>query len=95
MTDSLYFQLSAIDTLMFRDGRPFNQGDTGASEAVSIFPPLPPTIIGAIRAALWKHKGGPWPSNGSLGNGTNWQDDENVLGVAYKLVLYRTLYWRY
>ena len=72
-------QINAIDTLMFRDGRPFNQADAGASEAVSIFPPYPPTIVGAIRAALWKHKGGAWPLDGSLGNGTNWQSGNKIL----------------
>lgn len=76
---ALHVRISAIDTLMFRDGRPFNQADAGASEAVSVFPPYPPTIVGAVRAALWKHIGGGWPSCGSLGNGTNWQSEGNVL----------------
>ena len=41
--------LQANDTFFFRDGRPFTKGDQ--SEGYSIFPPLPPTILGALRAA--------------------------------------------
>ena len=82
MTD-LHLHMDAIDTLMFRDGRPFNQNDAGASVAVSVFPPFPPTIVGAVRAALWQQLGGTgkdWDSD-KLGTGTNWQkkDDNNFL----------------
>lgn len=72
MTKSLGLVIDPIDTLMFRDGRPFNQSDEGASEAVSVFPPYPPTIVGAVRAALWGAAGGVWDEK-KLGNGTNWQ----------------------
>ena len=66
-------KLSAIDTLMFRDGRPFNQNDAGASEAASVFPPWPPTIVGAVRAKLWQDElKGSWHPD-RLGSGTNWQ----------------------
>ena len=41
--------LQANDTFFFRDGRPFTKGDQ--SEGYSIFPPLPPTILGALRTA--------------------------------------------
>ena len=41
--------LQANDTFFFRDGRPFRKGDQ--SEGYSIFPPLPPTILGALRTA--------------------------------------------
>lgn len=70
----LNLHIGSVDTLMFRDGRPFNQADFGASEAVSVFPPYPPTVVGAVRAALWQGPlGGDWkPSR--LGTGTNWQD---------------------
>ncbi len=77
MTD-LHLHINAVDTLMFRDGRPFNQSDAGASEAVSVFPPYPPTLVGAVRAALWQGPlKGVWCSQ-KLGSGTNWQRD--VLG---------------
>lgn len=77
MTD-LHLKFDAIDTLMFRDGRPFNQNDAGASEAVSVFPPYPPTIVGAVRAALWSSL--PKWDVQKLGDGTNWQDKNNILG---------------
>ena len=41
--------LQANDTFFFRDGRPFTKGDQ--AEGYSIFPPLPPTILGALRTA--------------------------------------------
>ncbi len=71
MTD-FHFKIDAVDTLMFRDGRPFNQMDAGASEAVSVFPPYPPTLVGAIRAMLWQGPlEGCWDKD-RLGNGTDW-----------------------
>lgn len=80
MSKQLHLVLNAIDTLMFRDGRPFNQNDAGASEAVSVFPPYPPTLVGAVRAALWQGpQKGKWDAE-LLGDGTNWQADENRLG---------------
>ena len=41
--------LQANDTFFFRDGRPFTKGDQ--SEGYSIFPPMPSTILGALRTA--------------------------------------------
>jgi len=43
------FEIEPYDVLLFRDGRPFNPGDW----AYSIFPPLPSTFQGAIRAKIW------------------------------------------
>jgi CRISPR-associated protein Cmr3 len=43
-------QLEALDTLFFRDGRPFNMGEE--SQAEGLFPPLPSTVLGAFRS-LW------------------------------------------
>jgi len=74
MADPVHLHINAIDTLMFRDGRPFNQNDAGASEAVSVFPPYPPTVVGAVRAALWKQL--PKWDTDKLGTGTNWQKDK-------------------
>lgn len=57
------FIVDPIDTLFFRDSQPFNQGEGGNSVAASLFPPLPTTIVGAIRAALARGHGwpgGPW-----------------------------------
>ncbi len=40
-----------LDTLFFRDGRPFNQGE-GNGGVESLFPPSPTTLVGAARVAL-------------------------------------------
>lgn len=52
--NKLDLEIRPVDTLMFRDGRPFNQGDPGAAEAVSVFPPYPSTVSGMVRALLPK-----------------------------------------
>ena len=52
--------LHPLDTLFFRDGRPYNQDDPGQAEAASVFPPHPPTVVGAVRAALARAMG--WPA---------------------------------
>jgi CRISPR-associated protein Cmr3 len=73
------FRLTALDALMFRDGRPFNQGDEGSDAAVSRFLPPPPTIAGALRLmfanALGYKSQEDWKA-GVLGDGVNWQDDK-------------------
>ncbi len=79
MSDFRWLSLSALDTWMFRDGRPFDQSDAGAAEATSIFPPWPPTVVGAVRAALWQGlPGGKWDKS-LLGDGTDWAE-EGTLG---------------
>lgn len=60
------FLLQPSDTLFLRDGRPFNQGEGAAGAASSVFPPHPPTVVGALRAAFagalgWR--GGAWPQH--------------------------------
>ncbi len=51
------------DTLFFRDGRPFNQGESCAG-LISLFPPSPFTLVGAARTAWARAMGwsgiGPW-----------------------------------
>ncbi|MDP6751145.1 MAG: type III-B CRISPR module-associated protein Cmr3 [Candidatus Poribacteria bacterium] len=44
------------DGLFFRDGRPFSSGQQ--TEGYSIFPPLPSTLMGAIRSAYIAQEGG-------------------------------------
>lgn len=50
-----------LDTLFFRDGRPFNQGE-GNGGVESLFPPSPTTLVGAARVALARQLG--WPGRG-------------------------------
>lgn len=47
-----------LDTLFFRDGRPYNKDESNA-QVVSQFPPFAPTLIGAARAAFARKLG--WP----------------------------------
>ena len=44
-------ELEALDTLFFRDGRPFSMGDE--SWADGVFPPFPSVIYGALRTAYF------------------------------------------
>lgn len=51
----MYILLKPTDVLMFRDGRPFNQGEQHTARTV--FPPSPRTIHGALRAQMLRHAG--------------------------------------
>lgn len=64
------------DTLFFRDGRPFHQDDEGLAEARSVFPPYPPTMVGAFRAAFARSLG--WRD----GPRSNWTDLIAAPGAA-------------
>ncbi len=74
--------LHPLDTFFFRDGRPYNQDDPGQVEAASLFPPYPPTVVGAVRAAVARAMG--WPGSAwdtaALGDGVNWQAGDRSLG---------------
>jgi CRISPR-associated protein Cmr3 len=85
----LHLQIRPVDTLMFRDGRPFNQGDPGAAEAASVFPPFPPTVVGMVRALLAREMKRRFPEIGwdersdwskcaklvdALGSGVDWRE---------------------
>ncbi|GIX17749.1 MAG: CRISPR-associated protein Cmr3 [Rhodothalassiaceae bacterium] len=79
-----WFTFEPLDSLFFRDGRPFNQDDPNQADTTSLFPPYPPTMVGALRAALaralgWngRREGKAWPEE-VLGTGTDWQDEENT-----------------
>ena len=74
--------LHPLDTLFFRDGRPYNQDDPGQAEAASLFPPHPPTVVGAVRAACARALGWPGQSweTAALGDGVNWQAGDEALG---------------
>lgn len=47
-----FYTIEPFDTTAFRDGRPFEQDDQGLAETVSVFPPPPPAIAGAVMVAL-------------------------------------------
>lgn len=50
--------LNALDTLFFRESRPFDT--IGGSELVSVFPPPPRTVLGAVRTAIGDALGVDW-----------------------------------
>ena len=52
----MWYKIEPLDTLFFRDGRPFSMG--AETWANSIFPPYPSTVYGAIRTWLIFEKGG-------------------------------------
>ncbi len=65
-----------LDTLFFRDGRPYEQGEASQAGVVSRFPPPPPTLVGAVRAGLARSMGwkcGGWSADicARLGNGAD------------------------
>lgn len=56
--------LCPIDTWFFRDSTPFTQGESPQAGVASVFPPHPPSVVGAIRAAVARSLGwdgrSPW-----------------------------------
>jgi CRISPR-associated protein Cmr3 len=60
----MLIRFEPIDTLFFRDGRPYHQGENTQTNVPSRFPPSPTTLVGAIRAAWARALGwsgyGPW-----------------------------------
>ena len=70
-------RLHPVDTWFFRDGTPFTAVGAPQENVDSLFPPHPPTVVGALRAALAYTNGWngavPWPSRISdvLGDGPN------------------------
>ena len=72
-----FFELDPLDTLFFRDGRPFAAGETGQMEVEGNFPPPPSTVAGALRAELARSLGWDGSSDGwdlvagQLGRGLN------------------------
>ena len=50
-------QFTPQDSLFFRDGRPYNKGESSQAGVASSFPPAPPTMVGAVRAGLARSMG--------------------------------------
>ena len=68
-------RLEPVDTLFLRDGTPFSAGSDSQEDVGSLFPPYPPTMVGALRAVLARcngwNTGRQWPKclNAVLGDG--------------------------
>lgn len=72
------YKLTPIDTWFFRDGRPYNQGESYLSDIKSLFPPFATTAVGAIRASFARSFG--WNGKG------DWQPEiKQRLGDGLKL----------
>ncbi|MGC8726025.1 MAG: type III-B CRISPR module-associated protein Cmr3 [Thermoplasmata archaeon] len=61
-----FYKITPIDTLFFRDGRPYNLGESNQNDVESMFPPTPFTVVGGLRAAIAKNLG--WNGKGTWGN---------------------------
>ena len=83
-------QLKPVDTWFFRDATPFTALSTPQEQVGSLFPPHPPTVVGAVRAELARLNGwngaGRWPAElcEVLGNGP---DDLGKLSFAGPFLL--------
>ncbi len=85
-------RLTALDTLFFRESRPLDA--IGGSELVSIFPPSPRTVLGAVRSAIGDTLGADWkqfhaekesyvlPNGRSLYDLIGWGDELGKLSLA-------------
>ncbi len=58
MSGSKTLRLTALDTLFFREARPFDA--IGGSELASVFPPPPRTVLGAVRTTIGDTLGADW-----------------------------------
>ena len=56
-------KISALDTLFFRDGKPFSIGEESWAEG--LFPPYPSVLYGALRAAYFSENGNQFAKAGS------------------------------
>ena len=85
------FRLEPVDTLFFRDGTPFTADSAQQDGVDSLFPPHPPTVAGALRAALARANGwngnGRWPDYIRRVLGDRW-DDPGTLAIDGPFVLH-------
>ncbi len=61
-----WLSLTPIDSIFLRDGTPFTIDISSSEEVKSVFPPLPPSVMGAIRAAAARLKG--WDGKSKWGD---------------------------
>ncbi len=60
-----YYRIEPLDCLFFRDGSPYNLGESNQTDVASMFPPNPATVIGALRAGMARTLG--WTGQGEWG----------------------------
>ncbi len=72
-TPEVLLRFDPLDSLFFRDGRPYTKDESEQLGVTSQFPPTPATMVGALRAAVARGLG--WSGYGT------WSDDiKQVLG---------------
>ncbi|MHB1492248.1 MAG: type III-B CRISPR module-associated Cmr3 family protein [Thermoplasmataceae archaeon] len=73
-----FYRIEPLDTLFFRDGSPYNMGESNQINIKSIFPPNPRTATGAMRVAIARSLG--WDGKGDWGGEIKSQigDEENL-----------------
>ena len=77
-TQEVLLRFDPLDSLFFRDGRPYTQGESEQVGVTSQFPPPPATLVGAVRAAAARSLG--WAEYGA------WDDDiKQALGDGESL----------
>ena len=78
--DKWSLKISPVDAWFFRDSRPYNKGESHQTHVRSLFPPLAPTAVGAMRANLAYSAG--WDGRSSWDD----QDEEfrETLGSGYE-----------
>jgi CRISPR-associated protein Cmr3 len=78
-THELLLRFDPLDSLFFRDGRPYTKGESEQVGVASQFPPTPATLVGALRAAAARELG--WSGQG------DWDDAiKEHLGDGQSLV---------
>ncbi len=85
------FEFVQVDTWFFRDASPFPAGSAAQNDVGGLFPPFPPTVSGALRAAYarangWSGEMGKWGPDldRKLGTGIA---DPGELGIVGPFVL--------
>ena len=77
-TQEVLLRFDPLDSLFFRDGRPYTKDESEQVGVASQFPPTPATLVGAVRAAAARGRG--WDGHGA------WSDDiKKVLGDGESL----------
>lgn len=81
---SLLLSFEPLDTLFFRDGRPYTKDESEQVDVVSQFPPAPATMVGAVRAAVARGLG--WGGRGSWDEGIKQQlgDGEYLAALRFR-----------
>ncbi|MHB1544324.1 MAG: type III-B CRISPR module-associated Cmr3 family protein [Gammaproteobacteria bacterium] len=81
---SRLLNIEPLDTVFFRDGRPYTKDECEQVGVASQFPPAPATLVGAVRAAVARGLG--WNGRGSWGDDIKQKlgDGENLGALRFR-----------